>query len=529
MYARADSGDNPMLTKDNDLSALSRAPSNPTEPPRAKMAPPRFRWRTRVLLPAVILLTVSLLIGYTARDALWPATPVTVVPVILKASAAAPVGGSVLVQAPGWVEADPFAISVSALADGVVSEVLVLEGEPVAQGQIVARLIDDDARLALARTQAMLAARESALTVAKAKLAEAERNWEHPIELTRRLDTATAHLAEKQAELDRWPYELAREEAHAVYLEAEFKRVETVRERGSASDIEVVRASQNHAAQQAQVEVIRKREAILKAQLLALKAELKAAGDDLDLRITDTRALAEARAAVRLAEATVASSEVMRDEAVLRLSRMEVRSPATGLVMTRLAEPGSKLMLQMDDPRSAQVVRLYDPAKLQVRVDIPLVDAAKVGVGQRAEIIVDVLPDRVYLGRVSRIVHEADVQKNTLQVKVAIENPTSELKPEMLARARFLAGGDSTGSAGSRDPVQQVFVPRSAIVKRDGQTLVWLADQVSNVARLEPVTLGSATLGDSVVVFEGLRSGDRVIVDAPEDLVVGQRIRLIER
>ena len=62
--------------------------------------------------------------------------------------------------------------------------------------------------------------------------------------------------------------------------------------------------------------------------------------------------------------------------------------------MARLVEPGSKVMLNMDHPRSAQVVRLYDPNRLQVRVDIPLVDAAKVGVGKPAEVIVEVLPDK---------------------------------------------------------------------------------------------------------------------------------------
>jgi multidrug efflux pump subunit AcrA (membrane-fusion protein) len=193
--------------------------------------------------------------------------------------------------------------------------------------------------------------------------------------------------------------------------------------------------------------------------------------------------------------------------------------------MTRLAEPGSKAIRMMDNPHSAQIVRLYDPAKLQVRVDVPLVDAAKVGVGQQAEVIVDVLPDRVFAGRVTRVVHEADVQKNTLQVKVAIEDPTPELKPEMLARARFLA----TGTTGNDQDAtaDRLFVPANAVYSTDNQPWVWLADQASKVAHRQNVQLGGTKLDDWTEIAGGVQVGDRVIIGARDDLRDGSRI-LIE-
>jgi multidrug efflux pump subunit AcrA (membrane-fusion protein) len=184
-------------------------------------------------------------------------------------------------------------------------------------------------------------------------------------------------------------------------------------------------------------------------------------------------------------------------------------------------------MLRADNPRSAQVVRLYDPQRLQVRVDIPLVDAAKVGLDQPAEVIVDVLPNRVFQGHVTRVVHEADVQKNTLQVKVAIENPSPEIKPEVLARARFLSMPDDD-AAKTKRTMQQLFVPKSAVFESGGQSFVWLADQVEKVARRRPVTRGQAIIEDWVALSAGVQPGDRLIVDAPADLTEGQRIRLIE-
>jgi RND family efflux transporter MFP subunit len=485
------------------------------------------RWKTRIVLPGVILLATAGLLVTAVSDALWPATLVRVVPVLVKTDAEAQPAGSVLVQAPGWVEADPFATAVSALADGVAEEVLVLEGERVEPGQVVARLVAEDARIGLEQADAVLSERQATLASALATLEEAQRNWEHPIELTRKLQTAEARLAEKRAELERWPSELAREQARAVYVKAEYDRIAPLHKDGQASDIELIEARQADEAQQAEVEATRGRKPVLEAQILLLAAEVRAAKEQIRLRIADTRALADANAAVQRAEAAVASAQARRAEAALRLERMDVRSPASGVVMTRLVEPGSKLMLNMDDPRSAQVVRLYDPRKLQVRVDIPLVDAAKVGVGQPAEVIVDVLPDHVFRGHLTRLVHEADVQKNTLQVKVAIEDPSPEIKPEMLARARFLVSPEAH-VAGDEAATQQLFVPKSAVLERDGEEFVWLADQIHRIARRRPVTPGRAVLDDWIAVVDGLQPGDRVIVDAPGDLADGQRIRLLE-
>jgi len=509
-----------------DLSVLSRRRSGgdgESREARVRVPAPGRRWKTRVLLPGAIVAAIVGVLLYAAGDTLRVATPVRVVPVVVKAAEVVS-AGQVVAQAPGWVEPDPFFVAVSALTDGVVEEVLVLEGQPVQAGQVVARLVADEARLALARAEAELAQRRAELVAAEAVLAAAQSNWDHPIELVRRLATAEAARAEKQAELDRWPAELAAEEALAVYYEAELRRVTPLHESGQASDIEYIQVRQRHEQQQAVVAAARARKPILVAQLAALDAEVVAARENLRLRIADTQALSQARAAVDQARAMVAAAEAARAEAALRLSRMEVRSPIDGVVMNRLVSPGSKLMLSGDNPQSAQVVRLYDPCRLQVRVDVPLVDAAKVGVGQSAEIIVEVLPDRVFQGRVTRIVNEADVQKNTLQVKAAIEDPSPELKPEMLARAKFFSSATDEGG----QTAERIFVP-AALLRHasSGPARVWLADQARQVAVLRTVTVGRGRLDGWVEIEAGLQPGDRVIADPPADLKDGRRVRVV--
>lgn len=507
-----------------DLSLLARetpAPM-PAAAPADLVPPPRLRWKTRVVLPGATVLATLVLIGVAASDALRPATAVRVVPVVMKTGM--PAAGKVIVQAPGWVEADPFPTAVSALADGVVAEVLVLEGEQVEAGQVVARLIDADARLGLAKAEAALLEAQAAVAHAEAELRAAQREWDNPVELTRKLATAEAELAEKQAELARWPAEVAAEEALAAYKEAEFLRVKGLYDIGNASDIEFVRAQKENDNQWAVTVAARAKKPVIEAQIAMLTAEVTAARENLRLRINETRLLEANAAHLAREQAALRAAEAVRDEARLRLERMEVRAPVAGIVMNRLVEPGSKLMLDSNEMRSAQVVRLYDPRRLQVRVDVPLADAAKVGVGQHAEVVVDVLPERTFKGHVTRIVNEADVQKNTLQVKVALEDPAAEIKPEMLARARFLASAESRPDGDA----QRLFVPESVVIRHaGGHTTLWVANQARNVAEARTITTVHTAADGWIEVDSGLRPGDRVVVDAPPNLQDGGRIRIV--
>lgn len=513
-----------------DLSALARGGTGGSAAAAlttvAEQIPlPPTRWKTRILLPAALILSAGSLLAYTARDALTPALPVKVVPVVAKTGGEAGVqSGAVVVQAPGWVEADPYAIGVSALVDGVVREVLVLEGEKVEKDQVVARLVDDEARLAVQRAEAELAEAKAELQVADAELQSAQRNWDHPIGLTQALAIAEAKVAEKRAALERWPAELATDQAKADEMKAEYERAKDLHAKGQTSEIELIRADKQALAATAMVESTRLRKPVMEAELAAMQADLQAATDNARLRILDAKELAAAQAEKAKAESAVTRSEAMLAEKKLALERTAVRSPAAGLVQARLAEPGARVMMNSDMPRANQLLRLYDPKKLQVRIDIPLSDAAKVQIGMQADVVVQVLPDRTFRGEVTRVVHEADIQRNTLQVKVRLIEPSEELKPEMLARARFHGHADATSApaGGAR-----IFVPLAYVHRGEqGHAHVMIVNRSSETAQMRPITLGSATLGDSIEVLDGLHAGDRVIAGDPTQIRDGQRVRI---
>ena len=145
---------------------------------------PSVRIGTRVVLPAMIVFSAIAILAWSSWRAWAPLTTVRAVPVVIRAAGAStsvtinsPASNAVLsnnealnsgqmnsgqpsaprgavVQAPGWVEPSPFPIAASALTSGVVREVLVLEGDHVEQGQVVAKLINDQAKIALHRSEA---------------------------------------------------------------------------------------------------------------------------------------------------------------------------------------------------------------------------------------------------------------------------------------------------------------------------------------------------------------------------------------
>lgn len=489
-----------------DLLTLRRAADGSSNV--SAITAPRFSWTSRVLVPGGILLALALLIAYAAQDMLIPARQVRVVPVVLRATTGEEPAGTV--QAAGWVEADPYSIAVSALADGVVREVLALEGQTVKAGDVVARLIDDDAKLALARADAELAEKQ-------ARLDAAQRAWDNPTDRTRAVATTSAMVAETKGSLAKLNAEIASETATMASLKLEADRLEGARSTNASSEFETARARYAFEAQRAVVEAKHAERPIFEAQLAQRSADLLAAQEHLRLRIDESRTLAEATAQLALSKAA-------RDEAALRLSRMEVRSPADGIVLQRLTLPGAKLVMNMDDPHSAHAVLLYDPRKLQVRVDVPLADAAKVGVGQKAQIVVGVLPDRTFDGVVTRIVNEADIQKNTLQVKVAISDPSPQLKPEMLARVRFVIGGSSTSRPSGA--VQAVFAPLSLVARDGDSATAWVVDPGKGVAEKRMLELGQSQVGGWIAVRSGLFPGDKLIADSG-GLREGQGVKVI--
>jgi multidrug resistance efflux pump len=441
------------------------------EPPTTRSAKRRFGvW----LLPLAIFFGFALLFALLFRDRLLPGKAVDVVPAVgieetIVALENPKATGKALFQASGWVEPDPLPIKATALTDGIVDEVHVLEGALVKKGDLLATLIGDDTRL---ERDAMAA-----------KLADMKASFDaHCVGtqiLIRKMDAEKAMLAVAEANFEEAADKL--------------RRYDKMTE-GAITGDERLAVRLDHRRRLAEVDLAKARIAEIAEELTQIAYEILAI------------------------QAQIKGAEIDLEKAELAYQRTRIHAPVDGRILALKAAPGAKKMVGMDEEDSSTIAILYDPAHLQVRVDVPLADAAGLSVGQAAKIRCNLLPDEVFDGIVTRIEGAADLQRNTLQAKVRIADPSDKLRPEMLSRVEFLEAPRAAAGVQSAMGVA-VYVP--ATVLRDGT--VWVCDADSLRAERRDVVSSEVSEG-MIRIDSGIRPGEWVVAD-PSGLSEGQRLK----
>ncbi len=447
------------------------------------------RWKP-VVLTLALLGGLLGLAAFVFRQQLLPAKSVQTAQVVLLESAtgepspaAATSAATLLFQASGWIEPDPWPVRVAVLTDGFVEAVLVQEGDAVTNGQLLARLDAADNRLALDAARLEQQTREAALTAHRASI--------EPV----RAQLAAAHAK--------------REKANARLLEAEDnkRRIDALDDRDTtateriATDRAVTERRADTQVAEAEILEFQKRIESLNSICIRMSAELE---------------LAEKKAEIRN----------------LALERTAIRSPMNGRVLKRFVEPGAKRFARMDDPNSATVVSLYDPAHLQVRVDVPLAEAGRLRVGMPARISTAMIPARSFTGEVTRIVGEADLQRNTLQTKVAIADPDPRMRPEVLCRVEFWGSdrADDATSPRATSSQRSLWVPVTALNDPAADSnQVWVVDPVTFLANTVDIQVGREERDGLRHVRQGLRANQWVVINGWRSLQPGDRVRLNQK
>ena len=498
------------------------------EEPTPSAIPRRRHLLTRYVIPFSVVWGFVVLVVWMCWDLAFPPREVTVVRV-LESSVHRETAGTELFQASGWIEPRPTPVRVAALAPGVVEELLVVEDQRVEAGEPIARLVKDDARLSRRRAVADLALRQAELQKTNATHTAATTRLEQPVHLEALVGAAAAAVAKLETMLKNLPFETRRAKAELAFVQKDYEG--KVAARGVVADVEIDKARSQLASARALVEELSDRDSSLSRELEALTIERDALNTQLKLLVDETKARDEALALVEVAKARVAQAEVVLAEATLRLDRMTVVAPVAGRVFHLIGHPGSRIgsgMMQMLGHDGSTVVTLYQPKKLQARVDVRFEDLPKVVVGQPVQIR-NVSSSETLKGRVLFFNSRADIQKNTLEVKVLIENAPPVFKPEMLVEATFLAPSSHSAKeqAISTTSQERYYVPRS-LVRQDTQgKFVWIVDQSLGIARRTAVETGGQKPGGLVEIIGKLTVSSRVIATGTDGLADGERVRVI--
>lgn len=209
--------------------------------------------------------------------------------------------------------------------------------------------------------------------------------------------------------------------------------------------------------------------------------------------------------------AMVTQAEAAVAQAKKQLANTRVVAPFTGMVEQRLVEEGEQVS------PGQPVIRITETRTLKVKAGMPERYTADIKKGAAIRIAFGAygLPPRE--GVLTFVGRTINAQNRTFQVEAEIDNKDGTLKPEMVARllvtrARLAAA---------------LTVPLSAVVRDESGQSLFLVDRsgAAPVAQRRPVVAGVSS-GNRVVITEGLKAGDEVIIAGQEDLTRGDRVEV---
>lgn len=195
-----------------------------------------------------------------------------------------------------------------------------------------------------------------------------------------------------------------------------------------------------------------------------------------------------------------------------RVARTTVRAPVNGILDDRMVEVGSMV------PSGAPVVRILDVDTVKIVGGVPERFAAAIEPGAEVSVEVQSLGGRVYSGSIDFVGSAVAGDNRTFRIEVDVANPGLGIKPGMVADIRI----------SRRTLDSALVVPRHAVQRRETGYVVYVAEPVSEGqyrAAARAVVPG-ATRDDQIVIQEGLRAGDLVVVVGQQSVAHGDNLRL---
>jgi len=341
---------------------------------------------------------------------------------------------------------------------------------------------------------------EAALEQAEAKLQQAQSQ----------LNQTKAQVSANQAQVEQSLAKVAEDEAQVTRAEATQKQTEidVGRYRPLAEGGYVSKQDLDHAVQ-------------TNLANLATVAAARAAVLNSKATVTQSRAaLEKAQADVKAQEANIAAARAAVSDARLNLGYTKVSSPVAGIAGFRVANIGD--LVGPSDAKPLTTVSQLDP----IYAEFPISEQRALAVFRRWDadpsaprdiefelILADgtVYPAR---GRAAALDRQVDVTSGTVLARAVFPNPGNVLRPGQYAKARAVVEVRKNA----------LLVPQRAV--QDVQGL----HQVAVVRPDDTVDVRSVKVDERVgslwIIGQGLKAGERVVVEGAERVRPGQKVRL---
>ncbi|MGV7181013.1 efflux RND transporter periplasmic adaptor subunit [Xanthomonas axonopodis] len=246
--------------------------------------------------------------------------------------------------------------------------------------------------------------------------------------------------------------------------------------------------------------------------LVGLDAVSKQDGDD-------------ALATLRSNQAAVVAAKASLQTARINLDYTRITAPVSGRIGTSSYTPGA--LVSAGQSEVLATINQLDPIYvdvtqssaqlLQLRRQL---DAGQLkAVDGKAEVTLQLEDGSTYAhsGTLEVVDAAVDTATGTVKLRAVVPNPERVLLPGMYVTAKLSMAVDE----------QAILVPQQAISRNSkGQAVAMVVGSDNKVAQ-RVLTTGDA-IGDKWVVRQGLRAGDKVIVQGLQKASVGAEVRAVE-
>jgi RND family efflux transporter MFP subunit len=202
-------------------------------------------------------------------------------------------------------------------------------------------------------------------------------------------------------------------------------------------------------------------------------------------------------------------------KASLKMARRDLRetlitSPIRGILAERTVDIGTNVSL------GTKVATVVEIDRVKIRVGVSEKEIAEMKEGLEVSVETDAYHGKSYIGSVYSVGTKADDATLSFPVEiVVVNNQGAVLKPGMVARAAIKTGTYENA----------ISLPQEPVMENEGRHFVWTvkADRAHKVLII-PIDL----VGSDIILKEGLKPGQLVVVSGHERLFEGCRVQIIE-
>ncbi|GCE81175.1 efflux RND transporter periplasmic adaptor subunit [Komagataeibacter oboediens] len=252
------------------------------------------------------------------------------------------------------------------------------------------------------------------------------------------------------------------------------------------------------------------------------RAKLNRYGPLLKAHAVSQQEYDDALAAERAAQGDVLSAKGQLERATVDLGYTHMNAPITGRIGRSILTVGA--LVTANQTNNVAIVTRLDP--IYVDVNLPATELLRfrrelaqgrlTRAGDNAAAITITLEDGTtyeHSGRMEFSEVNVDEATATVVVRAVMPNPDRLLLPGMYVHAQLAEGTDP----------RALLVPQQAVQRNShGDPQVWVVD-ADNKVTLRPITVSQA-IGTDWLVTDGLKGGDRVVVEGLQKIHSGDTV-----